>query len=347
MFSRRSFLKLGGGALASVALASRLQPFPQTIGGHTWDFQPSQLLGRMAWPWEVPIYSRPSPEGTEGRKVGLDEVIPLVREVVGRGLFPHNHVWYEVENGYVYSSYFQPVRNIVGTPLKTVAEDGLWAEVSVPFVDAFPRPDATLKRSYRLYYSALYKIAGVELGGDGQAWYRLLPETEIALYVPATTMRIIAPEEVTPLSPNVDNKRIDINLADQVLTAYEGNAEVFRTRIASGRLFYGDDPSKPQSRTGIGTRYIWQKRYSRHMQSNAYDVPGVGWVSYYSSNGEALHSAYWHNDFGRPKSAGCINCRPDDAKWLFRWTLPHVEYHPGDLTVQWDNRGTMVEIRAE
>ncbi|MBI3176443.1 MAG: L,D-transpeptidase [Chloroflexi bacterium] len=55
---------------------------------------------------------------------------------------------------------------------------------------------------------------------------------------------------------------------------------------------------------------------------NGYDLPGVPWVSYFAGNGAALHGTYWHNDFGTPKSAGCINLRPQDARWLFRWTLP-------------------------
>ena len=73
----------------------------------------------------------------------------------------------------------------------------------------------------------------------------------------------------------------------------------------------------------------------------------MGWVTYFASNGAALHSTYWHNDFGTPKSHGCLNLRPEDAKWLFRWTAPAVPYQPGDVTVQWANRGTLVDIRVE
>ena len=56
------------------------------------------------------------------------------------------------------------------------------------------------------------------------------------------------------------------------------------------------------------------------------------------------HGTYWHNDFGTPKSAGCINLRPDGAGWLFRWTLPEVPYLPGHITVEWPD-GTRVVIR--
>ena len=77
--------------------------------------------------------------------------------------------------------------------------------------------------------------------------------------------------------------------------------------------------------------------------TDGYDLPGVPWVSYFSGNGAALRGTYWHNDFGTPKSAGCINLRPEDARWLFRWSLPGVPYVPGHITVAWPG-GTRVKI---
>ena len=51
----------------------------------------------------------------------------------------------------------------------------------------------------------------------------------------------------------------------------------------------------------------------------------------------ALHGAYWHDDFGDRKSAGCVNLSPIDSKWLFDWSEPKVptDWHvkkiePGD-----------------
>lgn len=63
----------------------------------------------------------------------------------------------------------------------------------------------------------------------------------------------------------------------------------------------------------------------------------------FSGNGAAIHGTYWHNDYVTPKSAGCINVRPEDARWLFRWTLPEVPYSPGHITVAWPG-GTRVVI---
>src|SRR5690606_269479 len=38
----------------------------------------------------------------------------------------------------------------------------------------------------------------------------------------------------------------------------------------------------------------------------------------------ALHGAYWHDEFGQPKSGGCLNVSPKDGKWLFDFTEPHI-----------------------
>ena len=44
----------------------------------------------------------------------------------------------------------------------------------------------------------------------------------------------------------------------------------------------------------------------------------------YFTEGFALHGAYWHDDFGTPRSHGCVNLAPVDAAWLFRFTDPEV-----------------------
>ncbi len=44
----------------------------------------------------------------------------------------------------------------------------------------------------------------------------------------------------------------------------------------------------------------------------------------YFEDGYALHGAYWHDRFGVPKSHGCINLAPEDARRLFFFTEPEV-----------------------
>ena len=52
-----------------------------------------------------------------------------------------------------------------------------------------------------------------------------------------------------------------------------------------------------------------------------FELKDIPYVQYFEA-GYALHAAYWHDDFGTPRSHGCINMSPEDAKWLFQWTEP-------------------------
>jgi lipoprotein-anchoring transpeptidase ErfK/SrfK len=40
---------------------------------------------------------------------------------------------------------------------------------------------------------------------------------------------------------------------------------------------------------------------------------------YFDSDAEALHGAYWHNNFGNPMSHGCVNLPLDFAHFLYGW----------------------------
>jgi hypothetical protein len=53
----------------------------------------------------------------------------------------------------------------------------------------------------------------------------------------------------------------------------------------------------------------------------AYSIEDVPWTMYFSGN-FALHAAFWHERFGRPRSHGCVNLTPTDARWLFQWSAP-------------------------
>jgi hypothetical protein len=49
----------------------------------------------------------------------------------------------------------------------------------------------------------------------------------------------------------------------------------------------------------------------------------VPWTQNFSGP-HALHGAYWHDDWGKLKSGGCVNVSPIDGMWLYEWTEPEV-----------------------
>jgi hypothetical protein len=46
-------------------------------------------------------------------------------------------------------------------------------------------------------------------------------------------------------------------------------------------------------------------------------------------------------------SHGCVNVRPEDAKWIFRWTNPPVEYKKGKFDNDQRANSTLVKVIDE
>jgi hypothetical protein len=121
--------------------------------------------------------------------------------------------------------------------------------------------------------------------------------------------------EAPTWSPELWNRRIEVNLATQWLTAYEDDTPVLQAPVATGR---------PGFSTPTGTFAIYRKTPKRTMAGVIGDErwyePNVPWVQYVVG-GVALHGTYWHDKWGtgfRP-SHGCINLNIDDAQWLYDW----------------------------
>jgi lipoprotein-anchoring transpeptidase ErfK/SrfK len=178
----------------------------------------------------------------------------------------------------------------------------------------------------------------------GEPWYVVLDDKwEYTFYVPAIHLRILPGEEISPLSPHIPAlfKRIEVHLPEQVLIAYEYDDPVYMARVATGGKFRDGNYETP-----TGRREIFRKRPSRHMArgnlaANGYDLPGVPWNSYITEDGIAIHGTYWHNNFGRPRSHGCINLSPTAAQWMYRWTMPVV---PPDQSHVYEPGGTAVDV---
>ena len=315
-FSRRDFFRLTSLALIGPAFKPRL-----------WLQTPRPLFyGRVIFVYAT-IYSRPSVYAATGVIHELESVLPIYAEVVSEDPAPNNKRWYETDGGYVYSTNVQPVQNLVNPP-QSVSTPQL-GEVTIPWVDARLKPDPKAAVKYRLYYSTVHWVLQSVVADTGPIWYELRDDraNDRPYYVPGSAVRLLAPADVSPLSPQVIEKRIQIDTTAETITAFEYERPVFTTRISSGRnLGPGRD-----FRTPLGDYRIDRKRPSRHMAAgdgvadDSYDLPGVPWVGYFNG-GIALHGTYWHNDFGQPWSHGCINLLAQDAKWFYRWSTPAVSF---------------------
>jgi hypothetical protein len=342
--SRRDFLKFSGLALGGLTFSPHLSKATE--------FEDIDLV-RVATT-SVSVYAEPSDlyriTGTWFR----DDIVHVYEEIVAETP-AWNPVWYRVWGGYMHRKRLQKVKVRYNQPLSTVPETGMLAEVTVPYAQAY-RQDALngWQTTYRLYYSSVHWITGIETGPDNQPWYRILDEADESLYfVPAVQMRPIPAEEITPLSPDVSLqvKRIEVSLDTQILTCYENDQVVKRTEISSGLFGLSGQTGEPTN-TPVGRFNIQLKMPSKHMGDanlaagvDDYVLPGVPWVNFFTPKGHAFHGTYWHDNFGVPMSHGCINMRTEEAKWLFRWTMPTAgfdEINPGTLDRK--GFGTLVEI---
>ena len=344
--SRRDFLKLAALGLGGLGLRPWKRAFALP------DFPVSERLGRVVW-WGTELKSQPNIESTTLRSLVDDEVLPWLREVVGWHSAGLSQRWVETPEGYVWSPHMQMAHNLPNAPLENLPQtslgEGMWVEVSVPYVDlVLDNPPARAPwLEYRLsdgppprlYYSQIVWVDQIRVDEDGQSWYRVNERYGYGdiFWAAAEAFRPLTPEEMSPINPEVENKRILVDVPHQTLSCFEGDTEVHFARVSTGALYNASGKRVDAWATPPGEHPIWRKLVSLHMSGGTtgggWDLPGIGWTTLFVGSGVAIHSTFWHNNFGVPMSRGCVNARPEDAKWIFRWTQPQVTYDPGDVTV--------------
>lgn len=185
-----------------------------------------------------------------------------------------------------------------------------------------PRPEPGAEPapgSSELQRYAFVQIQDSGAAADGSLWYNIGSRGWVRYdYLALLTVR------ERPSSVGADEYWVDVDLTEQTLAAYEGDRMVYAALISSGLS---------QWATRIGLNQVWERRISAPMRGGEagvdyYYIEGVLHTLYF--DGEiSLHNAFWHDDFGRPKSHGCVNLAPRVAEWIYYWS----EEAPNDLWV--------------
>lgn len=371
--TRREMLKLSALGLASLAfrIPGNWQGIDFTTPKRLPSFPDAQRLGRVTLPG-IPL--RRSPSNSDGdqnliTRLPADTLVVWEREVVGTVVGgPGYQRYVKTPDGYIYGGMIQPVGNQPNTPIGEIppGKDGFWAEVTVPYVDlahagvqASPwlRDNIAYNFPPRLYFGQVVWMDQIRNtngfieyrwneGANGRGYgYGGYGEY---FWADGAGFRVLTDGDVAPLSPDIDpaEKTIQLNLERQTLACYEGTREVYYCRVSTGITY--TDPSSGELvdySTPAGKLLTHWKIISKNMtagdEASGYSTPAVPWCTYIQG-GVAIHGAFWHSAFGERRSHGCVNAAIEDAKWIFRWTTPHVTLDAGEERRNLPEHGTVV-----
>jgi hypothetical protein len=137
---------------------------------------------------------------------------------------------------------------------------------------------------------------------------------------------------------------LDVSIQGGWLVAFEGTEARYVTLISPGRggTPVPHRPLLETSSTPLGTFTINTKIVTATMEApNELVHSDVPWVQNFVGP-YALHTAYWHDDWGDAVSSGCVNLSPVDARYLFDFTEPRLP--PGWHAVRRETRGKATRV---
>jgi hypothetical protein len=199
--------------------------------------------------------------------------------------------------------------------------------------------EGTLRPTRAIKYREAFHLTGEEVRLHG---IRFL-ETRDGTYLKehSSHIRIDARDKLPRWAKN-DRSWIEVSILNQTLIAYRGERPIFATLVSTGRDGLGD-PETTYS-TAQGVFLIHTKHVSSTMSGDEaddeFDLRDVPYVQYFHA-GFAFHAAFWHDAFGQPRSHGCVNLSPADARQLFNLTEPPV---PLPWHSALDTHGTLVYV---
>lgn len=128
------------------------------------------------------------------------------------------------------------------------------------------------------------------------------------LIIPAAGVYEPTAEEAPP-APTATGRSILVSVSHQRIYAYE-NGHLVHSHLVSTGL--------PATPTVLGDYAVYVKYVATDMSGPDYYLPDVPYTMYFYQ-GYGIHGTYWHNNFGRPMSHGCVNLPTNEAEWFFNF----------------------------
>ena len=138
---------------------------------------------------------------------------------------------------------------------------------------------------------------------------------------------------------------VEVDLSEQKLRAWDGNNLFLETLVSTGLPWWP---------TPTGEFSVWLKLRATRMEGGSgkyyYNLPNVPYVMFFQNDevpswrGYGLHGTYWHNDFGRTHSHGCVNMPTEKAKELYFWIYPILPEGKSSIYASAENPGSKIVI---
>lgn len=341
--SRRDFLK--DSALGFVGMTALHISLPLKSKGQAGYMVDSVELGRVLKS-SLSIHSSPRFSASILRKEPFNAILFTTNTLDGESDEAGNTTWYQLqEGGFIHSNGIQIVENASNPVVTDIPPNGILAQVTVPYTHAWKSRHNDIQKNQNFYYGSTHWVIGLVRDEQGNLFYKIKDDRWAYIYyVVPTHLHIFNDEELSPLSSADEKivKRIEVNLQNQTIKAFEDNRLVFSSPMSSGLKDKERDYSTPP-----GEYRVIYKRPSRHMVHGGVsgdqnpDLFGVPWVSYFTKKGIAFHGTYWHNDYGIPRSNGCVNLPIPAARWIYLWSQPVV---PPRAKMYASAQGTQVTV---
>jgi len=225
-------------------------------------------------------------------------------------------LWYRIgDNRWVYAAYIRVLPSAQGdrmpaaAPLAAALQPTLplgWIVAPSLYVRAEPATTAAIVGE--LPHNQAVNVLETQ-NVAGQSWLRI----GAGQWVTSAWVGV-ARAKARPLQIGANERWVGVCLKEQTAIAYEGDKPVYAALVATGL---------PGTPTVQGIFRTWWRVDSRRMAGGSgagyYYLEEVTWTCYFHG-GYALHTAYWHDAFGRTRSHGCVNLSPYDAWWIFQWS---------------------------
>jgi lipoprotein-anchoring transpeptidase ErfK/SrfK len=187
-----------------------------------------------------------------------------------------------------------------------------WAEKGQKWIDISLRQQTlVLYEGKRAWYATL-----ISTGRDG------MQDPKTTLSTPMGKFKLQS-KHIAAAMDSQENSTVAGGTRVQTLKVNPEAAETIeriKAAQAAGEKLSGDD-----QRRAINIEKGRDPEYGITVRRGAanFELRDVPWIQYFAA-GFALHGAYWHDVFGIPRSHGCVNLSPIDARLVFRWTDPPV-----------------------